>query len=476
MAGLTETLARFIAATRIEDIPAAAMEKSARILTDTLGVALAGTATDAADALYRHFALADRRGAIPIIGGYTTASRETAAMVNATLGAALDFDDVLSSMSAHPSAIILGALLAHGADAPITGKQLIAAHVVAIEVGARIGQAIGLGHYDRGFHATGTLGIFCGLAALAHLLGLDVAVTRTAFGIAGSMASGLSRNFGTLAKPLHSGLAARNAVAAIALARAGFGAAPDILEARAGFFAAFGTEASRPDSEAIAPGRAWAIVDPGVSLRKFACYNANQRPMQGVLDLKRKMPFAPGELRRLECRMPPGGMQGAIYPAPATGLQAKFSLQYALAAGVLDGRYSLWTFSDEAVARPAIQALLARIRAHEIERCAGDDPHFASKSAGTRGFVEIEIELRDGRHASTRVDVAPGHPRAGLSWDEIEEKFMDCASHGGIGEGRVRHALLQLRGLPACPDIRAILDGLVGAAVNASPAGSRSES
>lgn len=442
MNGLTERLAKFVVEHDASLITAVARENSTKILLDTLGNILSGPGTDTASALKKFLRLSP-----------TPYSKEACALAYATLGAATDFDDVLSVMPAHPSAIVWGALAACAQTHKISGVQAIEAHILGLEVGAWIGRRIGLDHYNQGFHSTSSLGIFCGIAALGRALRLDVQTVRTAFGIGASMASGLNRNFGTMTKPLHSGLAARNAVAAIDLACCGFTAAQDAFETRAGFFAAFGTQASDNTNTPIAFGKPWVVVEPGVSLRKFACYNANQRPMQGVLNLLAKLKGDTSQIKHLECRMPPGAMQGAIYPKPETGLQAKFSLQYVLAAGLVDGRYSLWTFSDEAVRRPAIQEALKRVVAAEHAHCSGGDPDFESKTPGTRGFVEVEMQYWDGRQETSTIAVSPGHPSIGLSWEDLEEKFMDCAAFGGLSEARSRTLFLLARKLSSLSDV-----------------------
>ena len=457
MAGLTESIARFIADTPASAPPAAAIENSKRVLADTFAVILAGAGSEVAEPLMRYAERCRAAGASPILGTSVRVPAETAALINGTFGHALDFDDVLTMMPGHPSAIIVAALIAAAGERPMSGAALIDAHIVGIEVGAKIGLAITIGHYDRGFHGTGTLGIFSAVAALARLHRLDADTTRIALGIASSMASGVRRNFGTMAKPLHTGWAARSALTAVELARCGFTAAPDVLEAKAGFFAAYGVDASDPDVAVDALGRPWTVVDPGIALKQWPCYNGSQRAMHGVLQLRRKLGFDARSLERLECRMPPGGMKVVIYPRPATGLEGKFSLQYVLAAGVLDGAYSLSTFSDAAVRRPEIAALYAKIDAHEDASCGAGDPHLASRPGGARGFVEVEVRLSDGRGDSIRVDAAPGHPRHPLSWADIERKFMDCAAHGRIEAQQASQAFAALRRLEECPDVRTIV-------------------
>lgn len=427
MTGATETIADFIAGTSLADLPPDAPEKAAKAITDTFAAILAGAGSEVTEPLLRYARAAGESGATPILGTGITASAEMAALVNGTFGHALDYDDVLAIMPAHPSTIIVSALLASLNGTRVSGKSFTEAYVLGIEIGGRIGLGITQGHYRRGFHATGTLALFSGLAALAKLHRLDAAATRQAFGIAASMASGLRRNFGTMTKPLHSGLAARSALTALRLAQSGFAAAPDILEAPSGFFSTYGVEDSDPGAAVRNLGRPFVISEPGLALKKFPCCHATHRAMDGLLALRSKLGFDAAAVDSIICRMPPGGMRVLTYPRPTTGLEGKFSLPYTLAAGALDGHYALKSFTDAAVRRPEIERLYARIQAAEDPACRGDDPDFEKRSSGSRGFVEVEVRLRDGRSDSIRVDRAPGTPGRDMSWDELAIKFADCA-------------------------------------------------
>jgi 2-methylcitrate dehydratase PrpD len=457
MTGLTAALAEFIRAKTLQDVPPAALDKAKKAIADTFAVILAGAGSEVAPPLLRYVEHTGDSGASPLLGSGRTASPEMAALVNGTFGHALDFDDVLSLMPAHPSAVILPALIANPRAGKLSGKALIESYVIGVEVGGKIGLAITVGHYHRGFHGTGTLAIFSALGALAKRDRLDVATTRTAFGMASSMASGLQRNFGTMTKPFHTGWASRSALAAVNLARSGFTAAVDALEAPGGFFAAYGVEASAPEAAIERLGNPWVVVDPGLALKRFPCCYASHRGMDGVLQLNQHLGLNAENLERLECRMPPGGMRVLIYQQPKTGLEGKFSLQYSLAAGVLDGEYTLWSFTDEAVNRPRVHDLLGRIRVREDPRCAGNDPLLETRSSGSRGFVEVEAVLTGGLRRTVRVDQAPGHPRRELTWDDIAAKFMDCAAQARIDLGKAERALDVLIRLETCADISEVV-------------------
>jgi len=456
MTGLTAALAEFIHVKTLDDVPPEALDKAKKAIADTFAVMLAGAGSEVAPPLLRYVEQIGESGMSPILGSGRTTSPEMAALVNGTFGHALDFDDVLSMMPAHPSAVIVPALCTDPRAGGLAGSAFIEAYVIGVEVGGQIGAAITIGHYHRGFHGTGTLAIFAALSALAKRYCFDVATTQTAFGIAASMASGLQRNFGTMTKPLHTGWAARSALAAVHLARSGFTAAPDVLEAPGGFFAAYGVEASCPEAAINRLGNPWVIVDPGLALKRFPCCYAAHRGMDGVLQLRQELGLNAENLERLTCRMPPGGMRVLIYPQPQTGLESKFSLQYALAAGVLDGTYTLWSFTDEAVHRPQSRDLLARIHVNEDPHCADNDPLLETRSSGSRGFVEVEAVLKDGRRKTVRVDQAPGHPSRELTWDDIAAKFMDCAAQARIDPGKAQRALSLLMRLETCTDMGAV--------------------
>ena len=459
MAGLTESIASFIVNTSSSEFPVAILDKAKKAITDTFSVILAGAGSEVAPALLKYISAYNEPGGSPILGTGLSYSSEVAALANGAFGHALDFDDVLTMMPAHPSAVILPALFADLSDRPINGREFLEAYEIGLEVGAKIGLGITIGHTHRGFHGTGTLAIFSAVAALSRSLRLDVPTTRTAIGIASSMASGLQRNFGTMTKPLHTGLAARNALIAVRLAKSGFTAAQDALEGKSGFFPAYGVAQSNPEVTASHLGKPWFLVDPGLSLKKYACTYAAHRGIDAVLELKRKHGFSAKNVAALVCRVPPGGLRTLIYSSPQTGLEGKFSMEYALSAGLLDGRYTLWTFTDEAVNRTEIRDLLKRIKVVEDARCANNDPLLETLSPGSRGFIEVSMELDGGVLDTVRVDKPTGHPSRELDWDAIKAKFDDCAAVC-ISPQRAEDAFVMLRQLESCTDIRDLIEHL----------------
>lgn len=457
----TEGLSRFITECRYETLPEAVLEKARQAIVDAFAAILCGAASELGPVLFRYLANAAPKGRSPVLGTGVTTSAEMAALVNGTFGAALEYDDVFSAMPGHPAAIIVPALCADAERGTISGKRFLEAFVVGYEVGAKVALGIGQGHYGRGFHATGTLAMFSALGALAKLRRMLVGQIRNAFGVASSMAAGVQCNFGTMVKPLHSGWAARCALAAVDLTQCGLGACTTSLEEMdGGFLSTYGTAQSDATRCLAGLGEPWAIVNPGFALKKFPSCYAGHRAMDGILRLRGELGLTADNVESVLCRSAPGTLRPMRHPAPTNGLESKFSIPYALAAGVLDGRYTLWTFTDEAVNRPQVRALLPKMTEVEDPRCLGDDPNEAKRSAGTRGFVEVEARTLDGRASKVRVDLAPGNPLRPLTWEDIEAKLADCAASAGL-EQRVAGRLYgYLRRLDDCEDLAKVLEAM----------------
>jgi 2-methylcitrate dehydratase PrpD len=262
------------------------------------------------------------------------------------------------------------------------------------------------------------VGVLAAAAGAGRLLQLDEACMRNALGIAASMASGSRQNFGTMTKPLHAGLAARDAVIAAELAANGFTADQEQLEGPLGFFNQYGTD---PDLSSVqnALARPEVLLTQGVSVKKYPCCYGTHRTADATLAL-----YARGirgsDVRSVLVTVEPGGLQATIHHKPTTGLQGKFSNEYVVAACLIDGAVKLSSFSDGAVSRAALQELLQRVVIQEAET-----PPFGP-STFEHAYATVEVTLADGTVVRERCDVPGGDSRAPLAADEIEAKFRDC--------------------------------------------------
>ena len=291
----TSTIAEFVAKSRWEDCPAEAVDAARRAILDCLGVMLAGSVEPAARIVTE---IARSEGGAPlatVVGTSLRTGTVWAALANGTAAHALDFDDTNFAMMGHPSAPVLSAALAAGELALCDGRSLVHAFLLGFEVETTLAEVINPPHYEKGFHATGTLGTMGAAAAAARLLGLDAAQTRTALAIAASQASGLKENFGTMTKPFHAGHAARSGVLSALLARDGFTASEQALEGPQGYFAVLG--AGKRDEGALETlGAPWKILKTGVAVKPYPSCACTHSIIDSALELRRTHNITPEQV------------------------------------------------------------------------------------------------------------------------------------------------------------------------------------
>lgn len=461
--GATASVAAFARNASLQDVDDIVRTRAAMAVADTIAVILAGTTGDVAGPLRSYVGQYVGQGHAKVLGWDLTVPGELAAFANGTLGHALDFDDAVLIIPMQTSAVVVAALLAARPAGVLTGAEFFEAYILGLEIAAKIGRAITLGHHSRGWHAAGTIAIFGAIAGLSKLLGLDEERIRYAIGIGTSMASGLQCNFGTMTKPLHSGSAARNALVAVELARSGWTSNEAALESNSGFFEVYGTDQS--STAAIAPslGNPYVFEDPGVALKRYPCCYALHRAVDGLRSIL-EGPRAIEEVAEIRCSVPPGGLR-LLYPTPKTGLEGKFSLRYALAATVLDGSVDLGSFEDSQVLRPEVIELYERITVREEERCSVGDGSVRTLSPGTIGFVEVTVRFADGTSKTSTTYAPKGSPARPLEWSDVREKFLSCADVAGVREPDAREVIDALQHVEKVDDLNVLLGrlGAIGA-------------
>jgi len=441
---LTRQLAQFVCDTTA--VPDAVLEAAKVALIDTLGVALAGAHEDAAEIAFACAADTQAKSQAAIWGRAFETSAVDAAFVNAIAAHALDFDDTLATLRGHPSAALIPAVLAVGDAVHARGVDILAAYALGSEIAGKLGMAMGNGHYLRGWHNTGTLGVFSSAAAACRLYGADVTELCRAWGIAAAQSAGLVRNFGTMSKPFQAGHAARSGVIAASLAHRGFTADQNIFDGPNGFLALYGADGVDPAALAGKLGRPWDIVEPGMNFKRWPCCYCNHRAIGGVLQLLDKHAIRTDEVESVRIGFPPGSDEPLIYDDPKTGLEGKFSIQYAIAATLLDRKLTFDTFTDAAVNRPQARALMEKVQRYRV----ADDKVYS----GTVGYTDIEISTRRGTNY-LRVDKGPGSPAWPMSIADHEEKFLDCASRA-LSTAQARGLLDIARNCEKLADIRTL--------------------
>jgi 2-methylcitrate dehydratase PrpD len=330
----------------------------------------------------------------------------------ATIGHVLDYDDLHIPSTTHISVVCVPATLAAAGSAR--------AYLAGAGVTARVGRLLGWPHYSRGWHATCTAGALGAAAAAGIAFDLDERALSRALALAVPGAGGVQRAFGTMGKSLQVGFAAAAGVRAAELARQGatadLAAVDEWLLLLRGAPLDPATVEAELDDPAAVPG--------GLAIKVFPCCYALQRPICAIQSIK---PLDASTVRQVVVRTPAAAVQPLIHHRPSDGLAAKFSLEYGVAAALLDPRTGFASFADDAVRRPTAQSLLRLV---DLESSAADEPTAATPSLDDTdllmGHFEADIHLVDGSTRHVALTDPLGAPSRPLSVDELREKVADC--------------------------------------------------
>ena len=412
--------------------PCAAADARARAAVafmDTMGVMLAGAGESAAR-MTQALASDEGDGECRVIGTSMTTSPGLAALANGVAAHALDYDDMCFVSLAHPSCVLVPAILAAGEMAYADARTVLDAYLVGFELECRLGTVMNPRHYHRrGWHCTSSIGTLGAAAAAARVLGLDAQATRHALGIAASSACGLKENMGSMVKPLHAGMAARNGLMAARLAKHGFTASPHALDGPQGYLAAMDSEHASLDGAVDDLGTRWEINESGVTVKLYPSCAGTHPPLDALTTIVRRERFTADDLVAIDVEVDSMTPRLLIHPNPSTGLEAKFSMPFCAAAAVVFPRIGIDTFTPESIHHAAVQSLMPRV---SLRANAAFDA-FAPLSQAT-----VTVRLRDGREWSQHADGARGYPGR-LTDAELSAKFEDCAARA-LGPSAARDA------------------------------------
>lgn len=430
---LTAYVADFIVRTRTRDIPADVMHLGKRSILDGIGLALAGSVAESGHIVRKHLqslVCAPRQGCT-LIGSNMKMAARFAAFANGVAIHADDFDDTqlavgkdrVYGLLTHPTAPALPPVLAIGERDGRSGRDVLTAYQIAVEVETKISEAMNPRHYQDGFHSTATIGAIAAGAGPAHLLRFNAEQTRRTLSIAASQAAGLRENFGTMMKPFHAGRACESGVIAAEFAQLGFTATPIILEAGRGFYKAAG---GGYDADAIEGklGKPWTFSFPGVSIKPHPSGSLTHPGMGLMLDLIRQHDIKADQVKSVSVGVNRQNVNALIHNRPTNELQAKFSMQFCMAILLLRRKAGLAEFTDEVVNTRDVKRLIEKIdyRVHPVAEAAGYE----------KMTTIIDIELMDGRTVSGRADFGKGSPANPMSDDELAKKFRECATWGKL--------------------------------------------
>jgi 2-methylcitrate dehydratase PrpD len=390
-------------------VPAAVRAEAVRSVVNWLGCALGGA---------RH-ATCDR--ALAAVSAYSTPHATVlgraerldplkAAFLNGIAGHVLDFDDTHLQTIIHPAGPVLPALLALAEQQVVRGRDFLHAFILGVEVECRLGNALYPSHYERGWHITGTCGVFGAAAAAGKLLGLTEQQLVWALGLAASEAAGVKAQFGSMAKSFHVGRAAENGLLAALLARRDFTSSERAIEGRDGYLDA---AASHPDAGQLVKnlGRSWEMSLN--TYKPYACGVVIHPAIDGVLQLRREGLVA-DDVEQISVRAHPLVLRLTGQSSPATGLEGKFSVYHSAAVALVRGYAGPKEYTDEAVRDPRVVALRQRVRLR-VEPAIHEDEAF------------VTVTTRTGRTLERHVRHAVGSRDQPMSNADLESKFRQLA-------------------------------------------------
>lgn len=418
-----------------------ALARSQTALIDTLACAVHGSTQPVAARAWQA-AQAWGPGSATVIGRSTRLSPPSAALVNGAAAQAADYDDFDRPANAHPSAVIFAALLAQAADCPVSGRALLDAHILGVEAMQRLGEAMNMAHYRRGWHSTLTLGTVGAAVACARLRGVNQGEAISALSLAGSMASGLNNQGGFLAKPLHAGLAAQNGVQAVALAAAGITGSAEVLDGPTSLATTMGDyDPARFAAASAKLGHPWSMVEHGLILKPYPTCGYAQRVVDGAIALHPQV--APAAIRAITISVPAYYLDLLVYPLPTTAPQAMLSLPYAVAYALVHGDFDLAALAPAALQDTTLHRLCHLTTVHPRPARA-EAPLYDPQDPD-----RVTVTLADGTaltHATAHGTGCPANP---LSAERLRAKFTACvAHHGGIDPEPLWTTLTQVEQLP----------------------------
>jgi 2-methylcitrate dehydratase PrpD len=403
---VTQILAKFVATQPSKGWSDAVDHEAHRTFMNWLGCAVGASQHEAADAALAAVAMLQPAAQASVLGRKDKVDMGSAALVNGITSHTFDFDDTHLKTIIHPAGPVASALLALAEHTGSSGRELIDALVIGIDVSCRVGNAMYPDHYDRGWHITGSTGTLGAAAACARLLKLDVEQTAMALGIAASQPVGMREQFGTMTKPFHPGGAARAGLMSALLASKGFTASPKALEAPRGMMQ---TVSTKNDWNEITGELGQRFEISFNSYKPFACGIVIHPSIDACAQLRARG-VTPSQVERIELKVHSLVLELTGKKEPQDGLQAKFSVYHGCAAGLTFGYAAEDEFSDEVVTRDDMVALRRKV-------VATVDDSIDEASA------DVTAVLKDGRRVHVFVEHAIGSLQNPMTDANLEAKF-----------------------------------------------------
>jgi len=409
--GVTRTLAKYIVEAKYEDLPASVRKEGLRTLLNWVGVAVGGSHHETVDIAVSALSPFSGPPQASLLGRKERFDIMNAAFINGVSSHIFDFDDTHLKTIIHPAGPVVSAILAFAEYHPVSGKDFLNALVLGVETECRIGNAVYPDHYDRGWHITGTAGVFGGAAATGKLLGLNEQQMIWALGLAASQPVGLRESFGSMNKSFNPGRAANNGMTAAILASKNYTSSNEMIEAKRGWAYTIST---KQDFREITEGLGTRYETLLNTYKPFACGIVLHPAIDAAIQLRNQYKITPEQVDHVDLRVNPLVLELTGKKTPNEGLEGKFSIYHAVAVSIVEGAAGEKQFSNRAVRDPTIVAL----RSHVIPIV---DASIKPEQ------VELTIVLKDGRKLNKRIEHAVGSTEVPMSNSALEAKFADLA-------------------------------------------------
>jgi 2-methylcitrate dehydratase PrpD len=406
--GVTRALAEYIVSARAQDLPAPIRKEAQRTLLNWVGCAVGGSRHETLDRAIAALAPFSGQPQASVLGRRERLDILHASLMNGISSHVFDFDDTHLKTVIHPAGPVVSSLLALAELRPMTGADFLHAMVLGIEAECRIGNAVYPAHYDRGWHITGTAGVFGSAAACGRALGLSAQQMVWALGLAATQPVGLREMFGTMTKAFHPGRAAQNGLTAALLAARDFTSTEVALEGKSGWANVLSTTQDYPQITANL-GKTYEIALN--TYKPFACGIVIHPAIDACIQLRREHKLTADTIERIDLRVHPLVLELTGKTAPQTGLESKFSVYFAAALAIVRGSAGMHDFSDANAKDPVIVALRDRVKTTV-------DPSIAEEQ------VRATVTLKDGRRIEKFIEHVVGSVERPLSDADLEAKFM----------------------------------------------------
>ena len=448
---VTAKIAQFVVSAKYENLPPKAIETAKVAVRDCLGVALAGSKEEDAKIAAEIARQEQAKEETTVIGQGFESSALNAALANGTAAHAMDFDHSFTLMG-QPTSPIIPAAFALGEALGASGRQIIEAYAAGYEVTAKIAHSLRDSEHD-GWHAPSTVGVFGATAACAKLLGLSAAKVEMALGMSASMAGGIVANFGTMTKPLHAGLGARNGVLAAKLAAGGYTANGKAIESGFGFYKVLHQNTSIDEKPIEELGQSYALLSDGIRIKPYPCGGLTHQAIDSILEFRAKNGLTPEMVERIDVDVVKHTFERIVFKVPQTSIQGKFCMPYLVARALIDGKVSLHAFTDAAVRDQNVLKLAERVQMNLDESLKKTDP-------GGRP-CRVTVRLKNGEVLRREAQNSKGSREFPMSDAELRGKFTECAREALSAEAADR-ALAMIEGLEKVENIRSLTEILRG--------------